>query len=111
MNKEAQGKFAATLRKFRDTNAYCNTFGRLWGVFDALDESWCDFYLEVLVHVVKAPVTHPTEEIVLASKLSQAINVSGVARTGGGEAARSCLRVQRRALCVYVSLCEWGARV
>lgn len=75
MNKEAQAKFAATLRKFRDTNPYCNTFGRLWGVFDALDESWCDYYLEILSFVIKAPVTHPTEEIVLPTKMNMAFMV------------------------------------
>ncbi len=75
MNKEAQAKFASTLRKFRDTNPYCNTFGRLWGVFDALDEAWCDYYLEVLSHVIKSPVTHPTEEILLPTKMNMAFMV------------------------------------
>ena len=32
MNKEAQAKLCATLKKYRSTNAYCDTFGRLWGV-------------------------------------------------------------------------------
>ena len=70
-----QAKFAATLKKFRDANAYCNTFGRLWGAFDPLDESWCDYYLEVLGHVIRAPTAFPTEEIVFPVKQSMAIMV------------------------------------
>jgi hypothetical protein len=31
-NRDAQARLCATLKQFRDTNAYCNTFGRLWGV-------------------------------------------------------------------------------
>ena len=54
MRKEAKLKFVATLTRHRDSNAYCNMFGRLWGVFDPLDESWCDYYLEWLNLLIEA---------------------------------------------------------
>jgi hypothetical protein len=66
MLKEVQAKFAATLMKFKDSNAYCATFARLWGLTDPLDESWCDYYLEVFKFLLDARAS--TEEIVLPSK-------------------------------------------
>ena len=48
MRRDAKSKFTATLKRFKDSNAYCYMFGRLWGVFEPLDEAWCDYYLEWL---------------------------------------------------------------
>jgi hypothetical protein len=66
MRKEAKAKFTATLKRFKDTNAYCNMFGRLWGVFDPLSEEWCDYYLEWLSLLIEARSSK--DEIVLPVK-------------------------------------------
>ncbi len=68
MLREAQARFASTLRKFKDSNAYCYMFGRLWGLFDALDEPWCDFYLYLAGFIFRSTVSHPTEDIALPTK-------------------------------------------
>jgi hypothetical protein len=75
MLKEVQQKFAATLMKFRDSNAYCATFSRLWGLADPLDESWCDYYLEVLCVLVDARAL--SDEIVLPAKANMGYMVCG----------------------------------
>ena len=66
MLKEVQAKFAATLLKFKDSNTYCETFARLWGLTDPLDEPWCDYYLEVLKVLIDA--RSAPEEVVLPTK-------------------------------------------
>ena len=54
MRRDARTKFKATLTRYKDTNAYCNMFGRLWGLFDPLDEPWCDYYLEWMTLLIEA---------------------------------------------------------
>lgn len=55
--KDARVRFTNAVKKNRSTNVYCAMFGRLWGLFDPLDELWCDFYLEWLAPLVEARST------------------------------------------------------
>lgn len=85
MRKDTIAKFKATLQRHKDSNAYCCMFGRFWGLFDPLDESWCDFYLEWLTLLIEA--RSAKDETVLPVKNGMAFMVSGggaVCGEGGG---------------------------
>ena len=66
MRKDARTKFVATLNRHKDTNAYCSMFGRLWGVFEPLDEAWCDYYLSWLSPLIEARASK--DELVIPVK-------------------------------------------
>ena len=74
MQRDAKSKFTATLRRYRESNAYCNMFGRLWGVFDPLGEDWCDYYLEWLSLLIEARLSK--DELVIPVKHGMAYMVS-----------------------------------
>ncbi len=96
IRKDAKAKFSATLRRFKDSNGYCNMFGRLWGVFDPLDEAWCDYYLELLTELIEARAAK--DEAVITVKQGMAFMV----RSGVAVACGARVRCETRGCCACV---------
>lgn len=76
----AKARLENTIRRYQHSNAYCHMFGRLWGLFNPVDEDDCQFYLAALSPLIDARSGSETYVIALPKSAGHMVRVQCVLR-------------------------------